>query len=510
MRKQFAIILFITALYMWGCYDKITDAPVGNKPPKTFLALKPDSAIVKQPSRVGMNWWGDDPDGLVVGFYFSWDGVKWGFTTRNDSVFALQIGVKDTTYQFRVMAVDNSGNGVYDNSIVRNGINLGAEPFVDANGNGKYDSGETYYDIGEADPQIAVLPVPIRNSAPTIAVNAVTVLPDTSFPIMTFGWEAADADGDASISSINVVLNDTSQSANVVALRGTARVITLRCKDFVSSNPETEILLDGNENTIFASKLKGIKLNSRNALYVQAQDISGAKSKYIRIPSDTTKWFVRKPKGKFLVIDDYATNDDAGTFYQGMLDTIRGGALNNKYDVWDLAKQKVPYTNTTFQLTLKLFTHIFWYSDNNPSLDLAALTLNRYRDAGGKIFLSLLCPQSVDLDAVRGFLPITNFSDPVNFIFTNTEVVPAPGVTGYPSLKTGPISVARVRGFYPDSLLTDPIYVFKNNERPGQIAFKVKENNLFFIGFPLHRLNNSGNISAFYSKVLFDEFRLVP
>lgn len=243
-----------------------------------------------------MNWWGDDPDGLVVGFYFSWDGVNWGFTTRNDSVFALQIGVKDTTYLFRVIAVDNSGNGIYDNQIVRNGINLGAEPFVDANGNAKYDAGETYYDIGATDPVIASLPVPIRNSAPTLAVNSVTILPDTSFPIMTFGWDAADADGDQTISKVNVVLNDTNQAVNVIALKGTARVITLRCKDFVSLNPETEILLDGNENTIFGTKLKGIKLNSRNALYVQAEDISGAKSKFVRIPADTTKWFVKKTK----------------------------------------------------------------------------------------------------------------------------------------------------------------------------------------------------------------------
>ena len=159
--------------------------PIGNLPPNTGFFLYPDSTILPQQSRLTIHWWGDDPDGEVLGYYFSWDNINWTFTASNDSQFALQIGVSDTIYTFRVAAVDAEGNKTYDNNINRNGINFGPEPFIDKNDNGQYDPGEFFYDIGSVDPTPAVFDFPLRNTAPTIDWNELSFLPDTSFPVMT-------------------------------------------------------------------------------------------------------------------------------------------------------------------------------------------------------------------------------------------------------------------------------------------------------------------------------------
>jgi hypothetical protein len=135
---------------------------------------------------------GDDPDGLVIGFYIKWNDEDWKFTTATDSLFALKIGASDTTFKFMVAAVDAEANGIYNNSIVQYGVYFGAEPFVDLNSNGIRDENEKYYDIGLIDPTPAVFFFPLKNSAPTVKWNPLSFVPDTSFPVMSFGWLADD------------------------------------------------------------------------------------------------------------------------------------------------------------------------------------------------------------------------------------------------------------------------------------------------------------------------------
>ena len=216
MFKTLKIVFFLSSAFFFSsCVKDVVDNPTGNQPPHTGIFLYPDSTISRQPSKINVHWWGDDPDGFVIGFYYTWDGTNWHFTKSNDSLFALQIGISDTTYTFEVSAVDNSGNGVYDSDVYQNGIHYGPEPFTDKNGNGKWDEGENFVDIGLIDPNPAKLDFPIKNSAPTIEWSKLSVLPDTSFPAMSFGWNANDIDGNESIQTINVALNDTTKSVFV-------------------------------------------------------------------------------------------------------------------------------------------------------------------------------------------------------------------------------------------------------------------------------------------------------
>lgn len=507
MKKIKSLIFLFIVLLSYSCYDKLTDNPLSNLPPNTYSFLYPDSVISSQPSRIKVHWTGDDPDGFVIGFYFTWDGVNWTFTTRNDSLFALQIGAVDTTYNFKVAAVDNGGNGRYDTQIIQNGIDFGAEPFIDANQNGIFDNGEIYFDIGLIDPTPAQVTFPIKNSAPTIFWNTLSFLPDTSYPAMTFGWEASDIDGDATIEHINIALNDTT---NFVQINGSIKRITIRTKDFTSPNPLCDILIDGNPSNIAPVKIPGIVLNSENKFHVQAVDISGAKSSFISLPTDGKKWFVKKPKGKLLLVDNYSTSDNSAQFYDLMMDSL---GLSDKYDVLNLhsTSQMLPYLNITFSETIKLFGFSLWYSDNNPSLDLASASVQKFIDNGGKILMSLQFPQSVDLTALQGFLPIvSDSSDSRSTLLANVIISASLTQPEYPDLQTT-VSLFRVRSFYLGQLGVIPIYYFPNNELKGYIGFSNSAKTLFFLGLPLHRVNGgNANVQLLLSKVLFEDFGLTP
>ena len=501
------IFYFFLLFLISSCVKDVTNNPIGNQPPHTGVFLYPDSTISSQPSKINVHWWGDDPDGFVVGYYFSWDGINWEFTSSNDSLFALQIGAKDTNYTFRVSAVDDGGNGVYDNNITQNGIDYGPEPFTDRNSNSVRDNGESFIDIGLIDPNPALINFPIKNSAPIVEWNQLTVLPDTSFPVMSFGWDATDIDGDATIQNINVVLNDTTVASNIVSLNGSVRNISIRTNNFASSTANMDILIGGLESNIASQKLPGLILNGNNKLYVQAVDISGAKSNFISLPGEGNTWYVKKPKGKLLIVDDYITFDNATSFYTSMFNDSLN--LKDKYDVYDFHNQTPPYLNVTFSLTLKLFKYVYWYTDNSPSLDLLSATTQNYIDAGGKIAFSMQFPQAVDLAVLQSFLPIKSDSgDSKNNLVGGTHISSDTTQPAYPNLQLS-TSIFRVKSFYLNPLGGIPIYYFPNKELKGYIGFTDLEKKLFFIGVPLHKANGgNSNVKSLLHKVFFEDFGL--
>lgn len=497
------IIVVVTA----SCVKDMVNNPIGNQAPHTGLFLYPDSTISRQPSRIHMHWWGDDPDGFVIGYYFSWDGKTWSFTKSNDSLFALQIGIVDTNYKFQVSAVDNDGNGLYDKNVFQNGIDYGPEPFIDKNGNGVWDPSESFVDIGLIDPNPASIEIPIKNSAPTIKWDPLTVLPDTSFPAMTFSWIASDIDGDETISRIKIALNDTTNQANIVSLDGGIRNISIRTTDFSSSSPMMDILIGGLESNIASQKLPGLIFNSNNQLYVEVEDISGAKSGFIRIPDEGKNWYVKKPKGNLLIIDDYVTTDNADAFYKSMFDSLFN--FQSKYDVYDFHNQKPPFLNVTFLLTLKLFKYAFWYTDNAPSLDLISAVTQNYINSGGKIAFSMQFPQTIDLNVLQGFLPIIpDSSDAKLSVLGGTKVSSDLTDPIYPNLVLS-TSIFRVKSFYVNPLGAIPIYYFPNKELKGYTGFTDSQKKLFFIAIPLNKANGgNANVKNLLNKVFFQDFGL--
>lgn len=507
--------LVLLILLLSNCSESITDEPLENQPPNTFLFIQADESaqLNQQKSRLQVHWWGDDPDGLIEGFYFKWEGLydNWSFTKKNDSVFALPIGTVDTTFRFIVFAADGSGNGKYDNNITQNGIDFGAEPFIDMNGDNVYNEGETYYDIGLIDPTPAIQEFPIKNTAPVIEWSEASELPSESLPVITIGWGVDDLDGVESIVNINLALNDTTE---FVTFERSVGLVTLRIDDIDASEPVFEILINGSENDIHTETLSDLKLDDFNRLYIQAVDISGAKSPFVPLPDTSASWFVRRPSGHLLVVDDYANGDDAGEFYANSFSSLDNGSVNGKFNVLDVESTELPYPNITFPETLKLFDYIFWYSDSDPSLDLLTLVTQNYVESGGKIAFSLTFRDSssafeYDIATLKSFLPIEDFEQDkaLNFLFPGATLLAAEQAEGYDNLRTSS-TIAFVHTFVPSNV-TIPIYNMSSNQITGTIAMINSQKNLFFIGLPLHQCNGTeGTVNSLLKKVFIDEFGL--
>ncbi|HEX9253476.1 MAG TPA: hypothetical protein VF870_14625, partial [Ignavibacteriaceae bacterium] len=323
-----------------------------------------------------------------------------------------------------------------------------------------------------------------------------------------FGWNVDDLDGTSTILKINIALNDTTNANNIVSLDGSVRTITLRTKDFTSANPLMDILIEGLESNIFSEKLPGLKMDDYNTFYVQAVDVAGASSKFIALPDTGKTWFVKKPKGDIVIIDDYSTTDGAAAFYNSMMDSL---GLSGKYDIYDYLNQKPPYTSVTFLQTIKLFKYVLWYSDNNPSLELASATVQKYIDAGGKIAFSMQFPQNVDPYLLQGFLPIST-----DTVYSKTTLLPNTIISAdttdftYPKLTTI-TSLFRIKSFYLNPNGAIPIYYFPNNELSGFIGFFNNSKSLFFYGLPLSKSNGgAANVKSLLSKIFFEDFGVVP
>jgi hypothetical protein len=505
------VIVVFLLLAVYSCIEQPNNPVKENKPPETNVALFPDNVenINQQKSRLEVHWWGEDPDGIILGYYFRWVGLskQWNFTTTNDSLFSLPIGSADTTYEFEVMAVDVQGNHKYDNSVIWNGEDIGPEPFIDNNNNGQWDEGEFYYDIGMIDPTPATMKFPIKNTAPEVEWRKESIIPEETLPVITVAWNATDLDGNGSIVSIDLAINDMN---NAVKLPGNTRLVTLRVTDTHSQNPEMEILINGSEEKIFDKKLSGLKLNDFNRLYIKATDISGSSSEIISLPDTGRTWFVKKVKGELLIIDDFESGDDAGVFYDSLFSSIDNGNFANKFDVFDIEKTKLPYQTITFYQTMKLYKFIYWYADATPSLDLASAVTQNYLIGGGKIAYSLtLQPAGTsfpyDLATLQSFLPIESFDEgTLNFMFPGADVLPLTGFEDYPQLKTAS-TIGYVNTFIPRT--AKGIHNLSAKQIKGIISMITDDKTLFFIGLPLHQINKiDGSVKTLVEKVFIEEF----
>lgn len=520
IHKYFLLIIIIEILIINSCTEDFSNNPIGNIPPNTGLFLYPDSSVSQQPSRLRVSWWGDDPDGIVIGYYIKWEGIdtKWSFTRSNDSTFSLPIGTSDTTYDFRVSSIDAQGNGKYDKQIFQNSIDYGPEPFIDKNNNGVYDDGEFYYDLGLIDPTPASTLFPIKNTPPVLSWDDLSFLPDTSFPVMTVRWNASDLDGDESITAIKLAINDTSNS---VLLNGSVRLVTLRGINLNSTNPEIEILINGDPQNVYNVRLHGLKLNDNNILYLSAVDLSGAKSELIQLPEASKTWYVKEPKGQVLIFDDFknsTTDLQAGQFYNQVFNTIGNGSLSGKFDVFDLVKNQLPFESVTILETLKLFKYVYWYSASNPRLDLLNICTDKFKQSSGKIAFSMTFQDSsstfaFDLSSLQGFLPVDKVSKVLSngFLLLGANANPSTQ-NNFPPLKTS-VTISFTRSFTPNEIVAEKIYDLsdRNNVLLGNIGFRTTSKDLFFIGLPLHQANaTAGSVNTLLEKIFFEDFGVTP
>jgi len=160
----FCIIGFIT------CEKNHPSNPYDNLAPETTIFIQSTDTLNYTQSVQKISWDGRDPDGFVVGFYYTWqetpDENDWIFTNERSLTFPLVITGSDTLYTFQIKAMDN----------------------------------DSLIDLSPATQLF-----PIKNSPPEIRWTLVSRIPDTTYTVASFLWEATDLDGDNTISNFEWV-----------------------------------------------------------------------------------------------------------------------------------------------------------------------------------------------------------------------------------------------------------------------------------------------------------------
>lgn len=568
-----ALVLLLA--FIVSCNEHIADNPLGNQPPRTYLWLYPDSSIATTVSRQHLRWWGEDPDGVVSGYLLAFtsvnglvtslpfpDTLRYTWVTTNDTLLLFPLDTLFKRFVVAVRAVDNQFAGLPAQSTVR----LLPFAYWDVNDNGVFDGSDIRLPgLPQAtDPIGAILTFPIRNTPPQIAPVQNPLDPtapfrqaDTTFTIASFAWSGSDPDGNNTLRSYRIALNISRifEEWLTVPLRDT--VITLVVPRSRSDAAGSTVTADVYAGTFlggqYIGQLPGLLLDADNVFYVEAKDVAGEYSNSLKFPSGSDRWFVKRPRGKMLIVSDYANTDAAAALatYRNALAAVPGGEflvvdnLNITYGVTltDKAGGKFgrlvpPYIDPALIYTFLLYDYVLWYTDQYPSLSVAQLTLFPYVQRGGRVIFSTSFLNTIDpRGALKDFAPIDSVSSvdlsptrppvpppvagdtriPANFIVYADSSNPS---NIYPRLAFNPTPVNHVIFMRPIYRRVDASYIYhlqadSRNRYLGMPNLGVVDGlrRVMFLGVPLHLLNNTdplyGNLqglAAFFSKALTQQF----
>jgi len=527
------------ALLALSCADPITGARHDNIPPQTYVWT--DTLGVPQASQVRLSWWGDDPDGFVQGYLVSFDGVDWQWTTEQERTFSLELGGVDTLIaQFRVCAVDMQGNGQWDSFVSVGAISFGPEAYEDADTNLAYTPGEAYVDYGAIDPEPASLAFLVKNSAPTMAFAQNTTLPAVTLPVASFLLDGRDADGDETIVSYRIALNDTSASS-WVTIPASTRLVSLVGDLSVPGAPVVSArAYGGTELADLGVTIPNLRLDATNVLYAYCTDRAGAASAMARMPDTTKTWTVRRPVGrmKLLLVDDYAAaSPNPDDIYRTALGLARDGtgASFSDYDVLDLRTYPIPEPihQPMISLTLEQYPAVFWYA-KIANLNYAQNTLPRFMVRGGKALMSSGFENFVDpLGLPIDFAPIdsliTAYTDSLGFarpgyiprVYLNS-VVRSADTASYPAMVFDRTALFGTYAVEP-SLGATVVYRLDTTKNPPNtlelwvgtppVGVRSATGNMIFMSVPTHLMNTTdpqgqNRLVRFFEAVLRDDFGL--
>jgi hypothetical protein len=564
------LLVVALALLIVSCREHVEDNPVATKPPQTFLWLYPEGEVGTGVSRTHLRWWGESPNGLVRGFLFSFktvtgqvtslpqpDTLRYTWVTTNDSIVLFPLDTLFRRFAVVVRAVDNSFTGLPEQSVVR----MLPFPFWDKDDNGIFGGGDQRLDDlgGAVDPVGAVQTFPIRNTPPTIALlenpsDATTPqkLPDTTFTVVTIGFKGSDADGDRTLASYRIALNDTMASGSWVTVSLHDTILSLvvpRSRSDAAGGTVTADLYSGKFlGRRLIGQVPNLRLDADNVLYIEACDVAGEFSPALTLPGPSERWYVKKPRGRLLVVNDY-TRSDAGlarSIYQSSLAAVAGGEFTS-VDQLDIGFGLAPsekeagkfgrlvpqFADPALVQTFLLYDYILWYTDELPSLAVAQFSVFTYLQNGGRVLFSTMFLNVSDpRGALRDFAPIDSISSVTlpptvlpsvgdSRLPANLLVVPDSSIPGdiYPVLAFNSSPTIHSVFMRPVYRRSDARYLYHLERDPRSpqrysgapnIAVIDGERRIIFIGLPLHLLNNTvqGNprgLTAFFEKA-FTQF----
>jgi hypothetical protein len=589
------VVFVLLALLALSCEKELPGSLNANQSPRTRLWISSEGTLNETLSKQHLYYYGEDPDGFITGYLIAIgdssfrgvtavpapDTLTYIWTTRTDTVISFPLRKLRDSITVFVRAVDNHfvpGN-MPSHSFVKGFPN----PYWDKDSNGFYSPGDVYLTAlpAAADPRGAVQRIPIVNTPPNVQFamspgdNPVTIeQPETTFTATTFSWVGSDDDGNQTLKSYRLALNDTTNPANWYELPSSAfnkdpkeadtvkvmLYVKRQDSDNAGATVDAEVYTGviGNLQRQQGT-LKNLKLNAENVLYVEAKDLAGEYSKAARMPSvPTTKWFVKKPGSRMLIVGDYSFSKASDrnwilNFYHGVLTdpSILNGQLQN-FDSYgfDRSKQNnyLNYWNPAFVKTLQMYDVVLWFTDVSPNISAAQVglfyyvnTLNTERNTYGHVIFTTQYPNSPDtptpleLRAYNDFAPLDSTTRQLQYMGNglyvkdsmNVSTKILPMQSGYPTLYVDSITTGGVRlsgtgkhTVYYRKLYkrTDSQYIYeidtarvKTLPYQGMLELGIIDNQKRFVmfGLPLHLLNGwEHNLPLFFKKVIEDEFGL--
>lgn len=453
MKKYFysllsLLVCSLMAVSFYSCSDTI-QGTAELLPPETYLTLFPDSIISPGSTTKKISWWGDSPNGFVVGFNVSLDSINWTYTTKTDSTFVFTISGQDSIFRVWVAAVDNNGL---------------------------------------VDPTPASNLYPVMNSPPTVIFDPNTDIPDTTFPVATFKWIGTDPDGNNTIRRYWWSLNDTT---NWRSVPGTVDLMTLTRDSGLVLNADNILYLRAEDNAGAFSPIA--RMPDTNAHWYVKEN----KSRVLLI------------KDMPLTEGNNALaffNDAMDTVQYDILDI----KVNNGSLIPNIVNPMFIETLKLYKVVI--WSANRGDAASNANFDLANNSLPFYIQSGGKVFFTTGFPNTINQSqgTFIDFAPIDSISNCIRpFVLVGTELsTPQPE---YPVLSNSSFIIS-VRALHVQSDVP-VIYNLPSTPTcpvdPVCIKNSVINPNVIFMSVPVYFFDSDMNASReFFKRILFNEFSL--
>lgn len=473
------ILLTALALLAFGCKK---GELLPNEAPETHISISQInlSGPDRLTSEVTLHWFGTDVDGYVKGYEISFDEVNWHYMTEQDSTFNFSLSANSDTVDinFWVRAIDNQ-------------------------------------DLVDLTP--AFLLIPIKNSPPVVKFDSTQAINDTTYIVSTAVWSATDPDGDATLDSLFIRINNG-------AWRGLS--VNTTVMTFVPTDPTVSgavncNLFPGTGLTQLSGTIDGLLLEGNNRIYLKARDVAGAESEL-----DSTDIFYTKRKTSDLLLVNSNSGGSSPTpdeVYFPIITTVAG---NFDYiNIVRNSRENIPALwNPTFLFMLNQYDKVFWYADESamPNTDLiieaAASVIQEYLSQGGKLLFSAKFPADLNKEStITGFSPLDSLSSSTGQarLTTDSACVALPAFSAnYPNLI--PSSFITGADPYYTSDTANVIYQAQITPvsgwvGPRNVASRTEisggRTNQVFFSLELHKLNGDPNaLQSFFDQVLNNEF----
>jgi len=392
------VLCAIPAVLLLSCNK---GEPLLNQTPDSHISIEAMnlSGENRLNSTVRLSWYGTDIDGYVTHFEYSTDGVIWFSTFTSDTTFLFNLDAEsDTTdVDFYLRAID---------------------------------------DQGAKDETPAYLRIPLKNSAPNIEFIRDKLPQDSSLAVLSFQWNAGDADGNETLRHVWMKINDGDWYE--VGLGD--RLVSIIATNPADPNIREARVYFNTSDQAAAKTINGLRLNDTNAIYIKAADIAGAESKI-----DTVRNLYLKATTSNLLVIGTQTPD-----IQAKYRALLGEVYPQGFDWLDYNRNggnAMPrFWNPTFRLMLSAYEKLFVFSDQsrmvNPQTGQSGLfpefigsSIQQFTDEGGKYLFSMSFPPGAELTDIRGPFPVDSISSSRGQAIVNNDSLIVPLVEGYPNLQ---------------------------------------------------------------------------